>query len=99
MASSGVDAAFVAFGERSLATLESRHQFAAVLSCVRSECVACSVPLNELASVEAAWQVFSELSDASSALASDEELKQKARAAISAVLLRDHKPNSFVVDE
>lgn len=83
LADSGVDASFVGLGVPSLATLESRRQFASALAWVRHECSVSSLQVSEAGLVEAAWLVFSELSKHPFALPpEDDELKLKARAAI-----------------
>lgn len=86
LSSTGVDASFVAFGVPSLATPESRRQFAATLAWVRHECTVSSLKVSEAGLVEAAWFVFSELSKQPAAFSpGDEELRQRARTAIEAL--------------
>jgi transcriptional regulator with XRE-family HTH domain len=91
LSASGVDASFVAFGVPSLATPESRRQFASTLAWVRHECAVSSLQVSEAGLVEAAWLVFSELSKRTPAfIPGDEELRQRARAAIGALGTSEH---------
>lgn len=83
LSSTGVDASFVVFGVPSLATQESRRQFASALAWVRHECTVSSLQVSEAGLVEAAWLVFSELSKQPAAHApGDDDLRQRAQAAI-----------------
>lgn len=83
LASTGVDASFVAFGVPSLATPEARRQFASALAWVRHECAVSSLQVSEAGLVEAAWLVFSELSKQPPTLAPEgDELRHRAQAAI-----------------
>ncbi len=81
LSSTGVDASFVAFGVPSLATPASRRQFASALALVRDECGVSQRQVNEAGLVEAAWSVFSELSQQPAA-PGDEEMRRLARAAV-----------------
>lgn len=59
----GVDAQFIAFGLRSLATQEARAQFAAVHAWVRRECRLRATSMTDEAVMDVAWSVFSRLSE------------------------------------
>jgi len=86
LSTTGVDASFVALGSPSLATSESRRQFASALAWVRHECSVSSLQVSEAGLVEAAWFVFSELSKQPAAFApGDEELRKRARTAVEAL--------------
>jgi len=83
LASTGVDASFVAFGVPSLSSPEARRQFAASLAWVRQECSVSSLQVSEAGLVEAAWLVFSELHKQPAALEpGNDDLRQRAHEAV-----------------
>lgn len=86
LASSGVDASFVAFGVPSLSTQEARGRFASALGWVRRECVEPSLQVSEAALVEAAWSIFYELNNpAATPRVGEDELRKRARDVIESV--------------
>ena len=83
LASADIDASFIAFGVPSLATPESRGQFASALAWVRRECAPASQEVSDAALVEAAWVVFSALrTKPTGHIPADDELRRRAQAAI-----------------
>lgn len=83
LASTGVDASFVAFGVPSLASAESRRQFASALAWVRRECEVSSLKVPEEGLVEAAWLIFCGINKQPSAdVPAESDMQARAKAAL-----------------
>lgn len=87
LGAAGIDASEIAFGLPSLATAQSRSQFAAALAWVKQECAVSSLKVSDEALVEAAWMLFCELNKEPDVDAPMErEMQTRARSALVALV-------------